>query len=271
MLLTLAVTTYERPEALSAVLRTVGLQTHPPDELIVADDGSGEATGALIARFAAGAPYPVHHVRQEHEGFRLARLRNLAIARARGEYLVFIDGDMLLHRQFLADHARQARRGSFVQGVRIRLDPAATARQLAPDALPPTPFAPGLGILRRLYALRHPALGALGSRPGNAVVALKGCNQAFWRADLLAVNGYNEDIVGWGPEDKELCVRLARHGVRRRTLLFGGIAWHLHHAAAARDRRACNEGVLAATLASATVRCARGLDAHLARGDGAPP
>jgi glycosyltransferase involved in cell wall biosynthesis len=260
--LTLAISTYERPDALGAVLATVARQSSPPDELIVADDGSSAATRDVVARFATQTAFPVHFVRQEHDGFRLARLRNLAIARASGAYIVFVDGDMLLHPHFIADHRRIARPGCFTQGVRILLSPTVTSRLLANTSALPTFFSSGIGALRRLYTMRSPALSFAMRRFANGVISLKGSNQAFWRQDLVAVNGFNEAFVGWGPEDKELVERLLVHGTRRQTLLFGGIAWHLDHEPASRERRALNVRILDETRARRLSRCERGLDAH---------
>ncbi len=260
--LTLAVTTFERPEALRAVLDSVLAQSDPPQQVIVADDGSGPSTRAVVAAFAAAAPMPVHHAWQPHEGFRLTRLRNLAIADALGDYLVFVDGDMVLHREFIADHRRLARRGWFTQGVRIALDARATAATLAAPRRALHAASPGLGALRRAYALHWRTLQPAMRRVANAFVAIKGCNQGFWRDDLVAADGFEEAIEGWGPEDKELCARLGFAGIRRQTLLFGGIAWHLDHAPAARDRRAANHGLFAETLASRRTRARRGLSAH---------
>ncbi|MCB1624974.1 MAG: glycosyltransferase family 2 protein [Pseudomonadales bacterium] len=259
---TLVITTYERPDALRAVLTTVVTQSAQPTEIIVADDGSGDATGAVVREFQRGALRPLSHVWQEHDGFRLTRVRNLAILAATGDYLVFVDGDMLLHREFIADHVAMARRGYFSQGVRIPLSEANTAQRLAtPQSDFTTPITRG-ARLRRLYGLHAPLLSRALRHVGNYAIAIKGCNQAYWREDLLRVNGFNEAIEGWGPEDKELAARLANTGVARQTLLFGGIAWHLHHPPASRDRRLANELVLRSTLAAGSVRCQRGLDAH---------
>lgn len=264
MRLSLVVTTYERPDALAAVLASALAQHEPPDELLVADDGSGAGTRAVIERATAVAAFPVRHVRQPHEGFRLTRLRNLATAAATGDYVVFVDGDMLLHPAFVGDHRRLAQPGRYTQGVRLLLDERRTRQLIAEPGRLPGPLSPGLGGLRRLYGLHAPALQRALARAANAFIALKGCNQGFWRADLAAANGFNEEIVGWGPEDKELCARLEHGGLRRQTLLAGGIAWHLHHPPASRERRAANEQVLARTLALRSIRCARGLDQHLA-------
>jgi glycosyltransferase involved in cell wall biosynthesis len=259
---TLVVTTFERPDALAAVLASALAQREPPDELLVADDGSGPATRAVIDRAAAAARFPLRHVHQPHEGFRLTRLRNVATAAAQGDYLVFVDGDMLLHPRFVADHRRLARPGRYTQGVRLLLDEQLTRRLLAAPGRLPGPLSPGLGGLRRLYGLHAPVLQPALAQAANAFIALKGCNQGFWRRDLVAANGFDEEIVGWGPEDKELCARLEHAGIRRQTLLGGGIAWHLHHAPASRERRAANEQRLSRTLAERATRCERGLDQH---------
>jgi glycosyltransferase involved in cell wall biosynthesis len=260
--LTLAISTYERPDALAAVLETVASQSVAPDEVIIADDGSGETTRAVFERFAKAVSYPVHFVRQPHEGFRLARLRNLAIARAASPCIVFVDGDMLLHRHFIADHRRVARPGYFTQGVRVPLSPSLTSKVLEESTRAPGFLSPGLGLRRRVYNVHSPALARVMRGLANGLISIKGSNQAFWREDLVAVNGFNEVFIGWGSEDKELVERLANRGTRRQTLLFGGIAYHLHHEPASRERRAVNERVLEETRARRLTRCGHGLDAH---------
>jgi glycosyltransferase involved in cell wall biosynthesis len=258
MRLALVVTTFERPDALARVLETVARQSSPPDELLVADDGSGPATRDVVLGFANGARFPVHHVWREHRGFQLARMRNCAIAATRSDYIVIVDGDMLLHPSFLADHRRAARRGCYQQGCRIPLDARATARALATGWFPRFTSS-GLGLRRRWYALHAPRLSAMLGLAANAVLAIKGCNQGFWRDDLVRVNGFNEGLSGWGAEDKELCARLANAGVRRRSILFAAIAFHLDHPPADRTFHERNKAVLAATRSSGRTRCDHGI------------
>jgi len=263
MRLALVITTHERPDALAAVLDSVGRQDIAPDEIVIADDGSGPATQAVIAGFVSRSAVPVLEVSQPHEGFRAARLRNLGVAATQADYLVFIDGDMLLHPDFIADHQRLAHPGFYSQGVRVQTDAALTEKLIAGSAALPSFWSAGLGGLRRLYLLRSPWLASMTRTLANGFIAIKSCNLAAWRDDLVRVNGFNEAFVGWGPEDKELCARLENAGVRRQTLLFGGIALHLHHASVSRAALPANQARLAEAQRTRLVRCNRGLDAHL--------
>jgi len=261
----LIVTTHERPSALARVLESLTTQTRWPDELIVADDGSGPATAELVERFAASAPCPVRHVWQTHEGFRAGRIRNEAIARSSREYLILLDGDMVMHPEFVADHVSLARPGHYSQGVRILLSDESTQRIEQPGSQLPGILDRGLGMQRRAYLLRSPAFARRLRRFGNRLVAIKSCNQGFWRRDLLAVNGFDEDMVGWGSEDKELCTRLENAGVRRQTLLGAAIAFHLAHPPASRAQAGFNRARLEATRNSGLTRCEHGISDHAAR------
>ena len=270
MRLSLIVTTYERPDALAITLASIARQTVCPDEVLVADDGSGSTTQQRIASFAGHWPLDFAHLWQKHDGFGAGRARNRAIARATGDYVVLIDGDMVLHPAFVADHRAAATPGCFVQGTRILLDQARTEQLLAGDGVLPGALDAGIGRLRRIYAIRSRRGPRLMRRIANGFIAIKSCNQGFWRSDLMRVNGFDEAMTGWGYEDKELCARLAHAGVGRRTLLFGGLAYHLHHPPAERSAIAGNRRIFERTLMERRVRAELGIsrqdgDAGLAR------
>ncbi len=260
--LTLAITTHERPEALAAILKSLRSQSYAPSEVLIADDGSGAATTEVIAAFKSQSPYPVKYLRQEHQGFRVARLRNLAIAAASFDYLLLIDGDMLLHPEFIADHIKMACHGYYTQGLRVQLSSQRTTSLIKEPTKLPNFFDRNLG-LRRLHTLHCATLQPLLRYIGNKLIAIKSCNQAFWREDLLKINGFNELIEGWGAEDKELCARLEHSGIRRQTLLGGGIAFHLHHPPAERIRRKENEAIFQLTVLNKILRCEQGVQAHI--------
>ena len=161
--LALVITTYERPDALAAVLASVLLQTLAPAEILIADDGSGSSTREVVEAFIARSDVPVRLVSQPHLGFRVSRLRNLAIAATNMDYLVFIDGDMLLHPKFIADHARFRRHGFYTQGVRVHADELRTRQLIADPAQQPGFWSPGFGGLRRAYLLHSPPMASMNS------------------------------------------------------------------------------------------------------------
>lgn len=86
---------------------------------------------------------------------------------------------------------------------------------------------------------------------------------AFWRSDLIRVNGYDEEFRGWGGEDSELATRLNNSGVRQRCMKFRGIVFHLYHGKCDRDRQSANEERYKQSLFEHRTRCRRGLDRHL--------
>ncbi len=270
----LLVTTYEWPEALAAVLRSIEAQHVLPDEVIVADDGSGERTRRLVEEAQLRFPVPLHHVWQPDDGFRAARIRNMASARAAGAYLVQVDGDMVLHPDFVRDHLAAATPGYFVGGSRVMLGPRATARVIAGARVGPL----SRDVRNRLNAIRLPTLGRALARASSprSLSSVRSANVAYWRDDFLAVNGYDEVYVGWGREDTDLVVRLHRHGLRRRFFKLQGIAYHLHHREAPRERLRENDALLERSRQTTSSRCAVGVSQHLedpggAAGATAPP
>jgi glycosyltransferase involved in cell wall biosynthesis len=262
--LSLVVTTYNRPDALALVLKSALAQRFPPADVVVADDGSGSETRALVEEVAARASFPVLHCWHEDRGFRLAEIRNRALAMARGHYLVMVDGDLVLDPWFLADHARAARTGWMVQGGRALLSEAVTRDALARARIDLGPGEPG--TRNRKNAVRSRWLSALASRRGRDVYRVRGANLAFWREDVLRVNGFDEAFVGWGREDSEFVARMQHAGVRRRNLKFAAVAFHLWHPEASRALLPRNQQILEATLATRATRCVRGIDRHLAAG-----
>ena len=270
MQVSVVVLTYNWPEALGRVLASLAAQTRLPDEVIVADDGSGAETRELVERMARDFPVPLRHVWQEDRGFRAARARNRGIAASRGDYVILLDGDMLLHPRFVADHLMLAERGCFLQGGRIKATREETARLLA-GARPV--FAPWARAdfhefdgTRRLYAFRQPRLARWKSRSkhGGRVMS---CNMSFWRDDLLEVNGFDERMEGYGAEDRELAARMQNAGFRRRQLKWAALAMHFEHRTRSSEDRddlsLPNNRLLERTITERITRAERGVADHL--------
>lgn len=280
MKVSVVVITYNWPEALERVLDGLARQTTLPFEVIIADDGSGAVTAEVVARRAANFPVPLRHQWQDDLGFRAARARNRGIAASRGDYIILLDGDMLVHPQFIADHLMLAERGYFLQGGRLKATQQESRRLL--EGGKPV-FAPWVKAnfdefdgTRRLYAFRAPLLARwkAHSRNGGRVMS---CNMSFWREDLLRVNGFDERMEGYGAEDRELAARLENAGIRRRALKWCALAVHLWHDSRSPpdvdDMSLPNNRLFFATRNEGIQRCERGIDQHvdlLAASDRAP-
>jgi glycosyltransferase involved in cell wall biosynthesis len=266
--ISLVITTYNWKEALSVCLNSIAKQHTLPYEVVVADDGSREDTKQAIDRIKQDFPVPLAHAWQEDKGFRAARVRNLGIAATQGDYIVFLDGDMLLHPDFVGDYARFARRGSYLQGGRLSSSEQEAQRLLAggePDFSPRMSFSKHLsGELKPKHARRIPWLAAFKARKASKGVAMS-CNLGAWRDDLYQINGFDNRYEGWGREDDDLTLRLQYSGVERRILRYAGLAIHLWHKTRWPDgipphMELPNDRLLKETIANHAARCDSGLN-----------
>jgi glycosyltransferase involved in cell wall biosynthesis len=272
-LISVIVTTYNRADALEAVLRSLARQTDPDFEVVVADDGSTVTTGQMVESWKGKVGRRVAHVWHEDRGFRAAEIRNRAILAARGTYCIFLDGDCIVRPDFVATHRRFAAPGWFVTGNRILLSSSLTAKVLRGKLTPENwNLASWLierwrGGVNRLSALLRLPLGPLRRLRQQAWRGARSCNLAVWRSDLERVDGFDADYSGWGKEDSDIIVRLVRAGVRRKDGVFATGVLHLWHAESDRSRLAENERKLSDIIASDDIRARRGLSAFRA----APP
>jgi glycosyltransferase involved in cell wall biosynthesis len=261
MQISLIITTYNWKEALALSLLSVFRQTTLPSEVIVADDGSAQDTREVVNDLTATAPIPVIHSWQEDRGFRLAKSRNKAIALARGEYIVLIDGDIVLESHFIEDHSKFAQKGCFAQGSRVLLGEELSRRFLT-DKQYKVSFCNG-GVENRKNSIRSNMLARLLSFRCNQIRGVKTCNFAFWRHDAIRVNGFNEEFEGWGREDSEFTARLLNLGVQRQNIRFNALGYHLFHPMKDRKRLAMNDRILEQTISNKLDWCTKGIDQYM--------
>ena len=258
----LVITTYNSPEMLDLALRSSLAQSELPGEIIVADDGSTIDTALLVEAYRVAASIPVVHVWQEDCGFRAAASRNRAIAAARGNYIVIVDGDMLLHRDFIKDHKRMACKGTFVQGSRVLLSQENTYSRFATKRVSVSLFEKGLE--NRKNVLRFPLLSRILAFKSSALGGIRSCNMSFFRNDCIRVNGFNEDFIGWGREDSEFAARLINSGILRRNVRFSAMASHLWHAENIRTSLVENDRILEQVILDKLTTCRHGIKQYLA-------
>jgi glycosyltransferase involved in cell wall biosynthesis len=264
-LISVIVTTYEREDALDAVLRSLAAQRDRRFEVIVADDGSGPATAALIERWKPKLGVPLGHVWQEHHGFRAAEIRNRALLASHGDYCVFLDGDCIVRPDFIALHRRIAEAQWFVTGNRVLLSQALTAAVLREDLQPEIwslmewLVQRTRGGVNRIAALLRLPLGPLRKLEAAKWQGARSCNLAVWRRDLDQIDGFDASFQGWGREDSDLLVRLLHAGIRRKDGRFATGVVHLWHAPADRAQLNANDAKLDAVLASTRIRAGSGM------------
>lgn len=260
----LIITTYNRPDALELVLKSCFAQSQLPEEIIIADDGSGDETRALVSNYTQ-MHIPVRHIWQEDRGFRAARVRNLAAAHAQYPYLIFIDGDMMVHPMFVASHLATAEAGQFIHAKRAMMSERLTQRVLNKKQIAISPLASGISLRR--HAFHSDFLSKRLSFDSTDWYRTQSANLSLWKDDLIAVNGFNEDFEGWGREDSELALRLMRSGLKKRELRFNAVAFHLAHGKdnklKAPDGSMHNQMLLDQTESNGMTRCENGIDKHL--------
>ncbi|MPV86310.1 glycosyltransferase family 2 protein [Ostreibacterium oceani] len=267
------VSTCNWPQGLARLLNSIERQTKCPDEVIIADDGSGQVTRDCIEAFQASSALtikPIWQADDEAQATQVARIRNKAIAAANTDLLIFIDGDCVLPNDFVANHYCLAKRGHLNAGNRVMLSTAQTnefLQSMPSESMPSTDWRGQvtLTLPQKIKQLYLP-LGFFRDFFPRRWKGVKTCNVAIFRQDLLAVNGFDEGFTGWGYEDSDLVIRLYRNGVKRRAARFSASVLHLWHASNIDTQKAeHNRQQLAQTLASNTIKVTQGIDGHIAK------
>jgi len=233
----LIISTYNNPRALDLCFESVLMQNYRLTSICIADDGSGPETKAVIDAFSARSPVPVRHIWHPDNGFEKGAILNKSIASSGADYLVFIDGDVLIHPGFVRRHVQMARRKAFNTGSLIRLNKAATDLVTREDVKNRTVFQ--RDWLRSRGALTDISAWLKTAPFPQAVMSvlewinpirtsLCGANASCFREDILAVNGYDERIK-YGGQDKELGQRMKNAGFKAHTVRYSAPLVHLDH------------------------------------------
>lgn len=258
MKVSLVVTTYDSPLFIRKAIGSILVQSRMPDEVIIADDGSGDETACIVQGFSEVFPVPVYHVWQEHMGFRAAKIRNEAIKKSSGDYIILLDGDCVINRHFISDHLSLAEKGCFIQGKRAHVNKKAVQGFSCyhANSFPELLKMAMTGSISNVHHLiRLPRFFVIKNRK---LKGIKSCNMGFFKQDILAVNGFNEDFIGWGNEDSELANRFFKYGLVKKVSQFTAICFHLWHP----TNKAITNGnrqLLETTIASREYYCKNGI------------
>ena len=267
--LSVIVTTYNRPNALRAVLDGLLAQSRNDFEVIVADDGSGEPTRAIVDQVKTAFSGRLLHAWQEDRGFRISAARNLAAQRASGSYLVFLDGDCVPRTHFVETYVRAAHPHRILRGSRVLCSQRLTER-IEAGLEAAHRFSHRMlrdhrrsGDINRFSVLRRGWLDRIrvlaSSVRSRNWKKLRGCNFMVPASAYAAVGGCDESFEGWGYEDSDLCIRLINLGLRIRQAPVQTCVLHLWHRENPREFTGENLARLHATLRSGRTLPTRGM------------
>jgi glycosyltransferase involved in cell wall biosynthesis len=247
--------TYNWPEALSLCLQGLREQTNKDFEIIICDDGSKDETKKLITQFQTDFPAPITHLWQEDLGFRKTLILNQGIKHAKGDYLVFLDGDCIPQHDFIAQHFKLSEKNHLVTGSRILTNERFS--QILCSG----------GTWSRQKLIQHffswsiqgfinkwlPIFIKLPDHSGRLYKEfewrrIKGCNMACWKTDALAINGFDESFTGWGHEDADFVFRLQKNGVIRKSGAWATEVIHLWHKMADKEAAEKNAALVRAKI-----------------------
>ena len=264
MKISFIVLTYNRTDALLAVLRSLARQCNQNHQVIIADDGSRQEQVQLLFDRCPEFQCPVLHVWHPDVGFTIAHARNLAASHATGEYLVFLDGDCIANSTFAAQHERLAEVGYFVNGSRVLLSKRLTADVINQELDLPNQSAQ-FWLRARLRGESNKILHLLGWPKHLFRVkktfqwrGIRGCNLGVWMQDFLSVNGFDESFEGWGHEDADFVLRLSHLGIQRKNGFLATEVFHLWHPESKRDHESVNKNRVIARMKTNLILAEKG-------------
>lgn len=235
MKVSVILSTYNAPEWLEKVLWGYEVQTSKDFELVIADDGSGNPTFDLLEKFRTLSTLKLKHVWHEDNGFQKSAILNKAIVASSGDYLIFSDGDCIPRKDFVDTHIRHADRGKFISGGYFML-PMETSKIISKEDITngnvfSVDWLKRHGLPSTYKTMKLTAKGGW-QKFLNTVTPTKatwnGHNSSGWKADIVRVNGFNEQMQ-YGGQDRELGERLVNAGVRGIQLRYSAVCVHLDH------------------------------------------
>ena len=263
-MLSLIIAVYKNIAALELIFDTLLLQSFKNFEVIVAEDNDDAVMKIFIAAAQQKYFFPILHVSQPDIGFRKTHALNAALRLSQTDYIVFIDGDCLLHRHFLKQHYLLRDNQIALFGRRVMLSEKISKKILKIEKESEYTSTIKLPTLLSLLttdcgrldaALYLPFMPA----PIEKKSGIWGCNWSIHKKNLYAVNGFDEDYVAAGiGEDTDIEWRLKKNGVQLKKIKFHALQYHLYHSENYSDT-AKNEQLMAKKIEAGLFFCKNGL------------
>lgn len=257
----LLISTYNWPDALELIFLSIIKQTKLPDEILIADDGSDKTTLDLINKFKNILKTPIIHIWHKDDGFQKSQILNKTIAKSSSDYIIQIDGDCILHKNFIEDHITKSQQNCYLYGSRVNIQKKQIDTLYKHKKINFHPFSKG--IKKRGRALRLTPISNLYKPHSFLSKKYRGCNTSFLKKDFIKINGYDENFTGWGKEDSELALRFHNIGLQAKRLKHSGILYHIWHTESSKNNLENNIQTEEETISLKKKRCINGIDKYL--------
>jgi len=218
MKISLIITTYNRVNLLKNLLISIKGQHFTPYELIISDDGSSEDIVAEVQDLIQDFEFGIKFVKQVDLGFRLARCRNNAVRVSEGDFLIFVDQDLMFSNGFLSKFQESISEGNVIVGYPIRLTQEQT-KKISDDNILKGDFSRIITKRQRNKIISQYRKDKFNRFLQSIKIQKKGTKfrggiTGMFKKDYLKINGYDENFIGWGNEDDDFGRRLLASGVR---------------------------------------------------------
>ena len=234
----LVISIYKNVEALKAVLDSLKFQSVKPYEIVISEDGEDKIVKDFLNNYEYDGQ--MQHLTQTDDGWGKNKALNRAIKSAKTDYLIFIDGDCVLHPRFVESHLNFAKPQVVLGGKRIKLDQYSSEKllkgELNPDQMNKYVISSYSEIKKAQSKFIEEGIfidpkGWFGFIPKiRSMHQLKGCNMSFSKQAAFAINGFDEDYIKPAiGEDIDLTWRFKRAGYQLKSLRNLAVQYHLYH------------------------------------------
>lgn len=235
MKVSVIITTYNAVEWLQKVLIGYSVQTECDFEIVIADDGSTSETKDLISKFSSKFNNPIVHVWHEDHGFQKTKILNKAILESNSDYLIFTDGDCIPRKDFVEMHLKYREIGYFLSGGYFKL-PLSISKLISEKDIIDSNCFKLSWLKNNRFKLNFKSIKLTNNRYiaqfMNWITPTKrswnGHNSSGWKSDILAVNGFNNEMQ-YGGEDREMGERMFNNGMLSKQIRYSAICVHLDH------------------------------------------
>lgn len=239
MKVSIIIAVYKDIQSLDLIIQALKVQTYTNFEVIVAEDNEGLEMRRYIESIEG---LDIRHTFQEDKGVRKSRSQNNGILASTGEYLIFIDGDIIPYSTFIEGHVALAKRGIVLAGRRVNLNGNLTAKlrkgRLSSYTLEKFYFIIGLFLIFDRNARFEQGIYLnpkgwfynrfIANRQRNT--SLIGCNFSCFREDMIAINGFDESYGESSlPDDVDLDWRFRAYGMQLKSCKNCANTFHLFH------------------------------------------